>query len=129
MLFPTVSAISILLGIPSTTKLARVATAAESVGRQLLHFAGLFIREWGWAAAMAGVIGWALALRRSAERQAAAGLLGAFLLAGPAFFILSNLPLDAASTVPSVTLRWKVRPAGKSLLARSTAPSGVRATE
>lgn len=69
----------------------------ESLQAQVCFFCKSFINEWGWPAVLIGCEGWVRGLRSVRSKQWL-GLLIAFVLAGPAFYTLSNLPLDEATT-------------------------------
>jgi len=68
---------------------------------QVRYFATAMKAEWGWGALFLGSLGVLLGLRSAAWRFWTGGLLISWILSGPAFFLLSNLPL-AESTTPAI---------------------------
>jgi tetratricopeptide (TPR) repeat protein len=65
---------------------------------QLTYFVLAMKAEWGWGALGFGCVGLYTGLKHKESRRLAAGLLGSWILAGPAFFLLSNLPLQEPTT-------------------------------
>jgi tetratricopeptide (TPR) repeat protein len=65
---------------------------------QLHYFCSSLKGEYGWGALSLGIIGVVAGLKQQDMRRRTAGFLGAWLLAGPAFFLLSNLPLHEPTT-------------------------------
>src|SRR5439155_6820693 len=70
----------------------------ESIGSQLRYFLTALKGEWGWGALFLGGAGVFAGLHQKTTRRLAAGLFVSWVLSGPAFFLLSNLPLDEATT-------------------------------
>jgi hypothetical protein len=70
----------------------------HSLMAQMKYFLTTFNREWGWVAVLVGVLGLYGILKDSKNRRWGAALFIAWLLAGPGFFVLSNLPLTEATT-------------------------------
>jgi hypothetical protein len=65
---------------------------------QLAYFFSTLKGEWGWAALGLGCVGIFSGLKQKESRRHSAGLLGSWILMGPAFFLLSNLPLQEPTT-------------------------------
>ncbi len=87
-----------------------LAWTPAQIFRQSQYFLTTFSRDWGWGGLFWGVVGVVVTMRRDSKRQAWAwGVLSAWLLAGPAFFVLSNLPLEAAST-PAILQPYVILP-------------------
>jgi hypothetical protein len=83
------------------------------IGAQLANFFRSLKQEWNWLGLGAGLVGLAVSFKRSGR------LVVCWLLAGPLFFILSNLPLTENTTGPIlqpylvlVNLIWAVWVAG-----------------
>jgi tetratricopeptide (TPR) repeat protein len=72
--------------------------SAGDILAQLKYFASAMKGEWGWGALGFGCAGIFAGLKQTGSRRLAAGLLGSWMLAGPAFFLLSNLPLREPTT-------------------------------
>ena len=72
-----------------------------SVASELKYFLVALKGEWGWLAVFLGIAGIMGSLRDPGKRSWACGLLASWMLAGPGFFILSNLPLGE-STTPAI---------------------------
>lgn len=77
-----------------------LAWTPESLGSHIFYFAQSFLREWGWAAIFLGLFGIVLAYRTKVWQKGVACLVLSLLLAGPAFFVLANLPLYEKTTAP-----------------------------
>jgi hypothetical protein len=72
--------------------------SAGDVLAQLRYFFTAMKAEWGWGALALGGVGVVASLKRAGSRSWSAGLLLSWALAGPAFFLLSNLPLREPTT-------------------------------
>ena len=70
----------------------------DDILAQLKYFASAMMGEWGWGALGIGCAGIFVGLKQSGLRRRSAGLLLSWILAGPAFFLLSNLPLREPTT-------------------------------
>jgi hypothetical protein len=70
----------------------------DSIYRQLAYFLATLKGEWGWGGMMAGFAGIVCAMRDHKTRRWSVMLLVSWLLCGPGFFLLSNLPLEEATT-------------------------------
>jgi tetratricopeptide (TPR) repeat protein len=66
----------------------------DSLFNQLFYFGQTFFRQWGWIGSLGGLLGAYLTFRRYPA------LSFSWVFLGPAFFLLSNLPLQAATTGP-----------------------------
>ncbi len=69
-----------------------------SLAAQLKYFLITFKGEWGWAAFLVGCWGGIVSLRDPLNRPRNLALVVSWFLAGPGFFLLSNLPLTEATT-------------------------------
>ena len=65
---------------------------------QLNYFIKTLKGEWGWGGTIIGFIGIIGALRDVRSRRWGVLTLTSWILAGPGFFLLSNLPLDEPTT-------------------------------
>jgi len=72
--------------------------SAGDVLAQLTYFISAMKNEWGWGALGFGGMGIVAGLRPLKSRRWFSGLLLAWVLSGPAFFLLSNLPLREPTT-------------------------------
>lgn len=72
--------------------------SSDDILAQLKYFASVMRGEWGWGALAFGCAGIFVGLKQSGSRRWSAGLLLSWVLAGPAFFLLSNLPLREPTT-------------------------------
>jgi tetratricopeptide (TPR) repeat protein len=73
---------------------SQLAWTPAGVIDQAAQFSRLFFREWGWLGILAGLAGLVVYMKRNGR------LFVAWLLLGPLFFILSNLPIQESTTVP-----------------------------
>jgi hypothetical protein len=74
------------------------ATSSEAVTTQLQFFAQALKEEWGWGALAVALGGFGVVLRRTKDNARLWSAGASFLLAGPLFFLLSNLPVREATT-------------------------------
>ncbi|MFA5974539.1 MAG: DUF2723 domain-containing protein [Elusimicrobiota bacterium] len=81
----------------------------ETLATQILYFVRLFRQEWGISGLLAGVLGGLAALRPCPGRRPLAMLSLAWLLSGPCFFVLSNLPVQEPTT-PAILQPYLVIP-------------------
>jgi hypothetical protein len=70
----------------------------NSILSQLRYFFATMKTEWGWGAMIIGLAGMAVAFRDAKTSRWACALGAAWILSGPAFFLLSNLPLTEPTT-------------------------------
>jgi hypothetical protein len=96
---------------------------SAGVAEQTMYFVKALFRQWGWIGVLPGVLGLFVSFRRY-KALAVSGVV-----AGPLFFILSNLPLEDVTTGPIlqpylvlVNLIWGVWAAAglQSLLSRTS---------
>jgi len=70
----------------------------ESIVAQLKYFLVACKGEWGWGALVLGFTGVVGMLREPKTRRMGTALFVSWFFAGPGFFLLSNLPLEEATT-------------------------------
>lgn len=70
----------------------------KSVATQLAFFIKLSVQEWGWAGVLLGLVGLVSGYRKTVSRTFTVGILLSWVVAGPGMFLLSNLPIDQATT-------------------------------
>jgi hypothetical protein len=82
---------------------------AASAAAQVKYFVMTSAHEWGWAGLLLGSLGVFVGTARAALRRGSIGLLVSWILSGPAFFLLSNLPL-AEPTTPAILQPYLLLP-------------------
>jgi len=71
---------------------------AASATAQIKDFVMTSAHEWGWAGLLVGAFGAFIGTKEASLRRWSIGLLVSWILSGPAFFLLSNLPLSEPTT-------------------------------
>jgi hypothetical protein len=79
---------------------------SSSVADQLFYFIQRFAIEWRWVGIGLGVVGFFWAMRSTVYRRWAWAFGSSWVLAGPAFVVLSNLPLNEATTPAILEPYW-----------------------